>query len=181
MLSCRQLTKLQELAKLVQLERNVILKRNYYNRGIIGNREVVGYGLNGSYSYYESTMFPFPAVRWMENTPEIMALREKEKGDWRKMTVEEKKALYRASFRQTFAEMDAPTGEWKIVFGMAFFLLGLGFWFAVVIFNTARTPLPETLTDPVRREHILRRMIDLRMNPIDGLSSKWDYENDRWK
>ena len=43
----------------------------------------------------------------------FQTLREKEKGDWKKLTVEEKKTLYRASFCQTFAEMEAPTGDWK--------------------------------------------------------------------
>lgn len=45
------------------------------------------------------------------------ALRVKEKGDWNKLTLEEKKKLYRASFCQTLVEINAPTGEWKGVFG----------------------------------------------------------------
>lgn len=44
----------------------------------------------------------------------LQALREKEKGDWKKMSVHEKKALYRSSFCQTFAEFQAPTGDWKL-------------------------------------------------------------------
>lgn len=47
----------------------------------------------------------------------IQALREKEKGDWRKLSIEEKKALYRHSFCQTFAEFEAPDPEWKDVMG----------------------------------------------------------------
>lgn len=53
--------------------------------------------------------------RFRENTKEILALREKEKGDWKSLTLEEKKTLYRASFCQTYAEMKAPTGEWKSI------------------------------------------------------------------
>jgi cytochrome c oxidase subunit 4 len=47
----------------------------------------------------------------------VQALREKEKGDWKKLSVQEKKALYRATFCQTFSEMKHPTGEFKMYFG----------------------------------------------------------------
>ena len=43
--------------------------------------------------------------RFREDTPEILKLREKEKGDWKKLTIAEKKVLYRASFCQTIAEV----------------------------------------------------------------------------
>ena len=41
-------------------------------------------------------------------------LREKEKGDWKKMTLEDKKGLYRASFANTFEEISASDGLWKL-------------------------------------------------------------------
>lgn len=47
-------------------------------------------------------------------------MREKEKGDWKKLTLHEKKALYRSSFCQTFAEFKAPTGDWKPMFSGVF-------------------------------------------------------------
>lgn len=58
----------------------------------------------------------------------LQALKEKEKGDWKKLSVEEKKQLYRASFCQTFAEMNAPTGEWKSILGCAIGFLSLSLW-----------------------------------------------------
>lgn len=58
-------------------------------------------------------------------------LREKEKGDWRKLTKQEKKTLYRASFRQTFAEFKAPNGEWKLCIAGAVTALGLALWIAI--------------------------------------------------
>lgn len=58
----------------------------------------------------------------------FQALRQKEKGDWKQLSIEEKKALYRASFRRTFAEFKAPTGEWKSVLGSALFFSSLALW-----------------------------------------------------
>ncbi|CAH1725510.1 cytochrome c oxidase subunit 4 isoform 1, mitochondrial-like [Aphis gossypii] len=147
---------------------------------IVG-RDIVGYGLNGEAQYFDTITFPFPSVRFMKNTPEILALREKEKGDWKKLTLEEKKKLYRASFCQTLVEVDAPTGEWKAVFGWVFV------WVAVAVFSFVgvRKFLTSTADDPSlsleHRQAQLKRMIDLRVDPIDGLSSNWDYEKNTWK
>lgn len=58
---------------------------------VIGNRDIVGYGMNHVPSYIDYLIRPFPAIRFRENTPEIIALKEKEKGDWHKLTIEEKK------------------------------------------------------------------------------------------
>ncbi len=44
------------------------------------------------------------------------------------MTVQEKKALYRASFAQTLVETEAKTGEWKGILGVSFMLVSLGIW-----------------------------------------------------
>ena len=41
--------------------------------------------------------------------------------------------------------------------------------------------LPTTITDPERVEAQVQRMIDLRMNPVQGISSNWDYEKGQWK
>ena len=81
----------------------------------IGTREVVGYGVNGEESYVDVYHSPFPAIRFKEDTPEILKLKAKETGDWKKLTVAEKKELYRASFCQTLSERGAPTGDWKCI------------------------------------------------------------------
>lgn len=95
----------------------------------IGNREVVGYGWNGSTVYADRLDYPMPPIRFKENTPDVLALREKEKGDWKKLSIEEKKALYRVSFCQTFSEFKYKSPEWKacvggvlIVFGLSLFI-----------------------------------------------------------
>lgn len=99
----------------------------------IGTREVVGHGWNGQASYQDRVDFPMPAVRFREDTPEIKNLRQKEKGDWKKLSVEEKKALYRASFCQTFSEMKAGSGEWKKHIGMVFIFISLGIWASILM------------------------------------------------
>lgn len=58
----------------------------------------------------------------------FQALEEKAKGDWKKLTIAEKKQLYRINYCQTFAEMDAPTGEWKSVVGAGLVMVSLGVW-----------------------------------------------------
>ncbi|XP_063833576.1 cytochrome c oxidase subunit 4 isoform 1, mitochondrial-like [Ostrinia nubilalis] len=146
----------------------------------IGNREWVGFGFNGQPNYVDRPDFPMPAVRFRPDTPDLKALREKEKADWRKLTLEEKKALYRASFRQTFAEFQAPTGEWKGIVGWGLVLASLSVWIYMAMKIFVYSPIPESLTEENQKAQ-LRRMLDLKVNPVDGLASKWDYENNRWK
>jgi cytochrome c oxidase subunit 4 len=125
-------------------------------------------------------------------------LKEKEKGDWSKLTIEEKKALYRASFCQTFAEMKAPTGEWKSLLG--FTLIGcsfamwiyiwmkkFGIYFMISDFQkklihnfVVYAPLPDTFS-PEKQQAQLERMLNMQIGPIEGLASKYDYEKGRWK
>lgn len=63
----------------------------YHGREMIGKREVVGYGINGDYIYIDRCDLPMPAIRFREETADILKLREKEKGDWKNLTLEEKK------------------------------------------------------------------------------------------
>ncbi|XP_065171353.1 cytochrome c oxidase subunit 4 isoform 1, mitochondrial-like [Atheta coriaria] len=146
----------------------------------IGSREVVGFGFNGQPNYVDRADFPMPALRWKEPTSDIKALREKEKGDWSKLSIEEKKALYRASFRQTFSEFKAPTGQWKSTIGMTLFFASMGLWLYMGMKFFVYNPLPPSF-EKEAQEAQLRRILDLHMNPVEGLSSKWDYEKDDWK
>lgn len=99
----------------------------------IGKREIVGYGWNGTACYADRVDYPMPAVRFREPTNEIKALREKEKQDWKKLSIEEKKALYRASFCQTFSEMKAGTGEWKLHLGVGLIFCSLALWVGILM------------------------------------------------
>ena len=57
----------------------------------IGSREIVGFGVNGQPQYFDLPATPLPSIRWSEDSAEIKALREKAKGDWSTLTIEEKK------------------------------------------------------------------------------------------
>lgn len=38
----------------------------------IGNRDVVGYGWNGEPIYFDRVDYPMPAIRFKENTPDVL-------------------------------------------------------------------------------------------------------------
>ncbi|KAG8188202.1 hypothetical protein JTE90_021224 [Oedothorax gibbosus] len=152
----------------------------YHGRSRIGDRDVVGFGINGSYVYIDRVDYPMPAIRFRENTSESRALREKEKGDWKKLSVAEKKALYRHSFCLTFAEQRAPTGDWKYNVGGVAAFAGLMFWAYWALKTFVYPPMPASMS-PEHQAKMLERMVQLRVDPIDGLTSKYDYENNRWK
>lgn len=147
----------------------------------IGNREVVGYGMNGEETYIDHYAAPFPAIRFKEDTPEIAKLREKEKGDWKKMTTHEKKELYRAAFCQTFAEAYAPTGEWKAILGLTLICVSTGLWGFIWLTTYAYDELPRTMTDDQHLKDQIQRMIDMRVGAVDGFTSNYDYEKNEWK
>lgn len=154
----------------------------YHARAKLGNRDVVGYGHNGEPTYEDRGDFPCPAVRFTENTADVLALREKEKGSWKELSLEDRKALYRASFCQTFSEMKARnTGEWKSVTAGTLFCITLSLWLVIWMKKFVYEEMPHSATSMEWKEKTLKRMIDQQQGIIEGLSSKWDYENKRWK
>ena len=120
-------------------------------------------------------------IRFKEDVGDIAKLREKEKGDWKKLTLEEKKALYRASFCQTLAEVEAPTGEWKSIIGLTLLGISIGVWGYLWMKAYVYGKLPETITDEEKMKAQIERMIAMRVNPVEGLTSNYDYEKGRWK
>jgi len=154
------------------------LKDQYYPK--LGNRDIVSYGWNSVPTYADRAEFPCPAVRFRENTKETQALRVKEQGDWKSLSLADKKALYRASFRQTFTEFQAPTGEWKGIIGLV--LMGLSVTGLVFtwIKHYVLPPLPHTITKEWQEKQ-LENMIRQRQGAVEGISSHWDYEKNDWK
>jgi len=147
----------------------------------IGKREVVGYGVNGEESYIDDISFPFPAIRFKEDSAEIAMLREKEKGDWKKLTLEEKKQLYRASFCQTFTEVHSHSYEYRGELGQILFFIGVGMWFYIWMVKFVYDELPESCTDEEQLKAQIKYMIDMRVNPVEGFTSQYDYEKNDWK
>lgn len=108
------------------------------------------------------------------------SLKQKEMGPWTQLSKEEKLALYRLKFNQTYEEMKQPTEEWKTVVGGMFIFMGITglvvAWQSFYVYPAR----PRTFDEEWKSKQA-QRMIDMRMNPIDGLSSKWDYEKGQWK
>ncbi|XP_023015509.2 cytochrome c oxidase subunit 4 isoform 1, mitochondrial-like [Leptinotarsa decemlineata] len=174
---------LRAVPSIYRIQRNMgyMNNRSAYWLERIGNREMVGYGMNGQPIYVDTAAFPFPAIRYQESTPEIKALYEKQKGDWKRLTKEEKKTLYRANFCLTFAEFQAPSsGEWMGVAGLVLIGCSLGVWLFIFLKLCVYSDLPETFKPSYVRAQ-MRRMIDMQADPILGLTSNWDYERNDWK
>ena len=49
------------------------------------------------------------------------------------MSDEEKKLLYRYSYRQTLAEFEAPTGYWKVITSVIFFVVSCATFYAIFL------------------------------------------------
>ena len=143
----------------------------------IGNRELVGPSFTGRDEYFDLIEVPCPPIRYKPPSAEIDALRQKEKSDWKSLSVDEKKKLYRASFCRTFAELDAPTAEGRRTFGDLMFILSIPITLYVILKNTVFPPLPESMSD-LGKKKMVRFYLD---NRVGDFSSKWDYEKQQWK
>ncbi|AWP09153.1 putative cytochrome c oxidase subunit 4 isoform 2 [Scophthalmus maximus] len=76
--------------------------------------------------YVDRVDIPLPDRPYKDTlSPAEESLKQKEKGPWSQLSKEEKLALYRLKFCQTFPEMQEPSAEWKTVLGGIFIFLGL--------------------------------------------------------
>ncbi|EDX00443.1 uncharacterized protein Dyak_GE15061 [Drosophila yakuba] len=169
-----------KLRKLYQMTRRRFASGGDSIRLMVADREVVGHGINGRPIYFDSPDCPFPAIRYQEVNSKLCALREKELDDWKNLSLDEKKQLYRHSFCQTYAEFQHFTPEWKICLAVALWLVSVGIAISISMKTMLYGKLPQTFDDE-RQSAQLRRIIQLQMNPITGLSSKWCYQENKWK
>ncbi|XP_061758712.1 cytochrome c oxidase subunit 4 isoform 2, mitochondrial [Nerophis ophidion] len=131
--------------------------------------------------YWDSVDTPLPDRPFKDKLSAAdKSLKQKEKGPWQQLSKEEKIALYRLMFRQTYPEINQKTDEWKTVVGASFIFLGftglLVWWQAVYVYP----PRPPTFDAELQAKQV-QRMLDMRINPVEGFSSKWDYEKGQWK
>ncbi|XP_063779072.1 cytochrome c oxidase subunit 4 isoform 1, mitochondrial-like [Pseudophryne corroboree] len=132
--------------------------------------------------YYDSRALPLPDVPFVsELTPQQKALKEKEAGSWIQLTKEEKVALYRLHFNKSYTEMkQGSPSEWKTIVGVVCYFVaftGLYFlWQRIYVYG----PVPHTLSEDYIAMQT-KRMLDMRVNPVTGFSSHWDYEKNEWK
>ncbi|XP_019365542.1 PREDICTED: cytochrome c oxidase subunit 4 isoform 1, mitochondrial isoform X2 [Gavialis gangeticus] len=131
--------------------------------------------------YHDKRNYPLPDIPYRRDLgADEKALMEKQKGSWKELSNEEKVALYRIKFCQTYAEMNRPSNEWKTVLGFTFMFLG--FTGLIVAWQRyyVMPDKPHTLSDEWKAKQ-LQRMLDMHVNPVEGLSSKWDYDKNEWK
>ncbi|KAG8567277.1 hypothetical protein GDO81_013557 [Engystomops pustulosus] len=132
-------------------------------------------------AYFDHRTLPLPDIPFHDSlSSQETALKEKEKGPWKQLSLEDKIALYHIKFNLTYAELNKPSNEWKTVFGAIFFFFGITglivWWQRLHVFPE----LPHTLKEEWIEKQI-QRMLDMRVGPIEGFSSNWDYEKNEWK
>ncbi|KAH1181288.1 cytochrome c oxidase subunit 4 isoform 1, mitochondrial isoform X2 [Mauremys mutica] len=132
-------------------------------------------------SYIDRRDIPLPQLEYVRNlSAEQKALKEKEKASWSALSIDEKVGLYRIKFCETFAEMNRGSNEWKTVIGGALFFFGLTAFIVIWQRLYVYGPVPHTFSEEWVAMQT-KRMLDMRVNPIEGFSAKWDYDKNEWK
>ncbi|XP_022618621.1 cytochrome c oxidase subunit 4 isoform 2, mitochondrial-like [Seriola dumerili] len=131
--------------------------------------------------YWDRVDLPLPDRPYKDaNSAAEKSLKQKEKGPWGQLSKEEQLALYRLAFRHTFPEIKKPSAEWKTVLGGIFIFLGFTglvvWWQKVYVYPKT----PRTFDEDWQAKQ-LKRMLDMRVNPVEGFAAKWDYEKKQWK
>ncbi|KAI6178638.1 Cytochrome c oxidase subunit 4 [Aphelenchoides besseyi] len=143
-------------------------------------REQVGHGISGEPTYFDRMDYWYPAIRYRKEDEVSKPIRAKEQGDWKSLSADEKKLLYRYSFRQTLAEFEAPTGYWKLMTAIALFVTSLATLYATFLNHFVYPPLPPTFQNEWKEAQV-EKMLVLGKGQFLGAPRHYDYENNRWK
>ncbi|CAK6977448.1 cytochrome c oxidase subunit 4 isoform 2%2C mitochondrial [Scomber scombrus] len=131
--------------------------------------------------YWDRRAIPLPDRAYKQDlTAADKSLKQKEKGPWGQLSKEEKIALYRMKFNKTFPEMKQGSAEWKTVIGGIFFFVGITGLVVLWQAHYVYPPRPRTFDEEWQAKQ-LKRMLDMKVNQIEGFASKWDYEKGQWK
>uniref|UniRef100_A0A8C9MCC5 Cytochrome c oxidase subunit 4 n=1 Tax=Panthera tigris altaica TaxID=74533 RepID=A0A8C9MCC5_PANTA len=122
-------------------------------------------------SYVDRRDYPLPDVAHVKNlSASQKALKEKEKAPWSSLSIDEK-VEFVCSFRAT-----SP----------GFFVSGQNGFFpfqtAVILYlwSDLYGPIPHTFEEEWVAKQT-KRMLDMKVSPIQGFSAKWDYDKNEWK
>ncbi|NXY24169.1 COX41 oxidase, partial [Atrichornis clamosus] len=132
-------------------------------------------------AYVDRRDVPLPEVAFVRDlSAQQQALKEKEKASWSALSVDEKVELYRMKFNESYAEMNKGTNEWKTILGGVLFFLGLTgiilIWQKHFMYGT----IPHTFSEEWLSAQT-KRMLDMRVNPVEGISAQWDFDKNEWK
>ncbi|KAF7624797.1 Cytochrome-c oxidase [Meloidogyne graminicola] len=143
-------------------------------------REVVGFGVKGDEYYEDRVDYWYPAVRFRRNDEVVTPIREKELSDWKQLSIDEKKMLYRYSFCQTLAEYEAPEGYEKISIAIFFAIAGISILYGCFLQRFFYPPMLPTQENEYKESVIEKRLV-LEKGRFIGPAAYYDYENNRWK
>eukprot|EP00079_Xenopus_tropicalis_P024029 XP_012816549.1 PREDICTED: cytochrome c oxidase subunit 4 isoform 1, mitochondrial isoform X1 [Xenopus tropicalis] len=131
--------------------------------------------------YVDRRNVPLPDIAFVETlSSEQKALKEKEKGTWASLSAKEKLELYRIKFQESYSEMNQGSSEWKTILGGTLFFIGFTAFVILWQRKYVYGDVPHTFSDDWVAKQA-KRMLDMRINPIQGFSSKWDYDKNEWK
>uniref|UniRef100_A0A915MU55 Cytochrome c oxidase subunit 4 n=2 Tax=Meloidogyne incognita group TaxID=654580 RepID=A0A915MU55_MELJA len=157
-----------------------IRMHNWWGPEKIQGREVVGWGVKGDEFYEDRADYWYPAIRFRRNDEIVTPIREKELGDWKQLSVDEKKLLYRYSFCQTLSEYEAPDGYWKLPVAIALAVSGLALLYGCFLSYYCYPPSLPTLENEFKESVIEKRLV-MEKGRFLGPAAYYDYENNRWK
>uniref|UniRef100_A0A0N4ZMJ7 Cytochrome c oxidase subunit 4 n=1 Tax=Parastrongyloides trichosuri TaxID=131310 RepID=A0A0N4ZMJ7_PARTI len=143
-------------------------------------REVVGHGATGDEVYQDRLDYWYPSIRFRKNDDTFAPVLKKELGDWKALSNEEKKLLYRYSYRQTLSEFEAPTGYWKLIMAIVFGVMGVATLYTTILTKKVYPTIPPTF-DNEYKEAAIERMLVLEKGNFLGPAKYYDYENKQWK